>query len=182
MKRVWLFDPQSITHQPQRCWWNPLRGMDTVEDADRLAAAFIVTVDDPKKTEIWGPAAKELLSGLSCWRPRTSGKTMVEVYTWLADGIQRAGAAFSDAVGHRRARGVGRRHQQPPGDTKGGVYFTARTAVQRAAGRRHHPLDHPAQRPCGRGADPRAMSRPPGRLCICCPRTAAARPPRWSPP
>ena len=43
---VWLFDPQRITCQPQEWWWDPLRGMTTVEAAHRMAAHFVLTVAD----------------------------------------------------------------------------------------------------------------------------------------
>ncbi|MEV1204531.1 hypothetical protein [Microbispora rosea] len=52
---MWLFDPQSITYQPQRWWWNPLRALTTVEDAHRLAGHFVLTVEDPGKRDLWGP-------------------------------------------------------------------------------------------------------------------------------
>ena len=44
--RVWLFDPQHITYQPQTWWWNLLDGLRTVEDAHRLAGHFVLTVAD----------------------------------------------------------------------------------------------------------------------------------------
>mgnify|MGYP006178661335 CR=1 FL=1 len=38
---VWLFDPQAITRQPQRLWWNPLGSVTSAEQATRLADHFI---------------------------------------------------------------------------------------------------------------------------------------------
>ena len=52
---VWLFDPQRITGSRQRWWWNPLAGLATVEAAHRLAAHFVLTVDDNTKRDLWGP-------------------------------------------------------------------------------------------------------------------------------
>ena len=61
--RVWLFDPQHITHQPQTWWWNLLDGLRTVEDAHRLAGHFVLTVADENRRDLWGPAAQDLLVG-----------------------------------------------------------------------------------------------------------------------
>ncbi len=63
-QRVWTFDPQHIAHAEQSWWWNPLAGLDTVEEAERLAGHFVLTVDDERSKDIWGPAAQELLAGL----------------------------------------------------------------------------------------------------------------------
>ena len=38
--------------------------MTSVEAADRLAGHFVLTVDDATKSDIWGPAAQELLTSL----------------------------------------------------------------------------------------------------------------------
>src|SRR5437660_718034 len=50
---VWLFDPQLITGSRQRWWWNPLAGLGTVEAAHRLAAHFVLTVDDNTRRDLW---------------------------------------------------------------------------------------------------------------------------------
>src|SRR4029077_7022438 len=44
--RTWLFDPQRIGCQAQEWWWNPLRGMTTVEAAHRMSGHFVLTVAD----------------------------------------------------------------------------------------------------------------------------------------
>ena len=62
--RVWLFDPQHITYQPQAWWWNLLGGLRTVEDAHRLAGHFVLTVADENRRDLWGPAAQDLLAAL----------------------------------------------------------------------------------------------------------------------
>ena len=62
--RVWLFDPQHITYQPQAWWWNLLDGLRTVEDAHRLAGHFVLTVADEHRRDLWGPAAQDLLAAL----------------------------------------------------------------------------------------------------------------------
>jgi len=76
---VWTFDPQRIAHAAQSWWWNPLAGLDTVEEAERLAGHFVLTVDDERSKDIWGPAAAELLAGLLL-AAKTSGGSMIDVY------------------------------------------------------------------------------------------------------
>ena len=56
-RRVWTFDPQRIAHAGQGWWWNPLAGRLRLDDATRLAGAFVMAVADDEHREIWGPAA-----------------------------------------------------------------------------------------------------------------------------
>ena len=63
-RRVWTFDPQRIAHAGQGWWWNPLAGRLRLDDATRLAGAFVMAVADDEHREIWGPAATELLANL----------------------------------------------------------------------------------------------------------------------
>ena len=66
--RVWAFDPQRIARVPQTWWWNPLRdiaeGESPVEEAERLAGHFVLTIEDSRSRDIWGPAARGLLAAL----------------------------------------------------------------------------------------------------------------------
>ncbi len=48
--KIWLFDPQHTTHQPQTC--GGAAGLSTVEDAHRLAGHFVLTVDDGQKKDL----------------------------------------------------------------------------------------------------------------------------------
>ncbi|HEY7432516.1 MAG TPA: type IV secretory system conjugative DNA transfer family protein, partial [Streptosporangiaceae bacterium] len=81
---VWLFDPQCITGSRQRWWWNPLAGLASVEAAHRLAAHFVLTVDDNTRRDLWGPAAQDLLCALFL-AAASSGRSLRECGRWLAD-------------------------------------------------------------------------------------------------
>ena len=83
-QRVWVFDPQHIAHTEQTWWFNPLGGTLSIDDVTRLAAAFVLTVDDGSKVDIWGPAARELISNLMM-AAHQAGKTLLDVYAWLMD-------------------------------------------------------------------------------------------------
>ena len=63
-QRVWTFDPQHIAWAPRTWWWDPLADLSNVEEAERLAGHFVLTVDDERSKDIWGPAAQELLAAL----------------------------------------------------------------------------------------------------------------------
>jgi hypothetical protein len=63
-QRVWTFDPQHIAWAPQTWWWDPLADLTSVEEAERLASHFVLTVEDDRSKDIWGPAAQELLAAL----------------------------------------------------------------------------------------------------------------------
>ena len=53
-----------MTGSPRLWWVDLLAGLRTKEAATRLAAHFVLTVDDEHKRDIWGPAAKDLLCAL----------------------------------------------------------------------------------------------------------------------
>ena len=129
-ERVWVFDPQSIAYAPQTWWWDPLRGLDTVEEAERLASHFVLTVDDERsKRDIWGPAAQELLTSLFLAAKLTGG-TVLDVYEWLSDeSTPRPVQALRDS-GHAALAASLVGMQGSPPETRGSVYFTARTAAK----------------------------------------------------
>ena len=127
--RVWTFDPQRIAHAPQRWWWDPLRGLDTVEEAERLAGHFVLTVDDERSRDIWGPAAQELLAALLL-AARVAGGSVLDVYDWLGDEATPVPATALRAAGLRGLAGSLLGTQGSPPETRGSVYFTARVAAR----------------------------------------------------
>jgi type IV secretory pathway TraG/TraD family ATPase VirD4 len=125
---VWTFDPQHIAHLPQTWFWNPLRGLDSVEEAERLASHFVGTVDDEQSRDIWGPAAKTLLSGLFLAAAVTH-RTILDVYAWVQDeGALKPINLLNDNGFPAMAKALeGLRNR--PAETRGGVYFTAQEAT-----------------------------------------------------
>jgi TraM recognition site of TraD and TraG len=125
---VWVFDPQRVTGTTRCWWWNPLEGLQTKEAATRLAAHFVVFVEDDSRRDIWGPAAKDLLCALFL-AAGSCGRTLRDVDRWLADPgspipsglLARAGLAGLAAS----LRGM--QHGAP--ETRDGIYQTARTAA-----------------------------------------------------
>ncbi len=129
--RVWVFDPQSIAVFPQRFWWNPLAGIATVPDANRLAKQFAQEVrsGSSSQSDFWVSAAEDLLTSLIL-AAAVSGRSMATVYEWLNDSgrsaprneLQRHGfTAVATALSGRQSGAV---------ETREGIYETARTAAQ----------------------------------------------------
>ena len=126
---VWLFDPQRITGSRQRWWWNPFAGLATVEAAHRLAAHFVLTVDDNTKRDLWGPAAQDLLCALFL-AAASSGRSLRECGRWLADAGSPVPAELLDTAGFRALAASLRGAQNGAPETRDGIYQTARTAAK----------------------------------------------------
>jgi len=126
-ERVWTFDPQRIAHTPQSWWWNPLRELRSVAEANRLAGHFVATVEDDRR-DIWGPAARELLATLLL-AAAVSGGTLLDVYAWLADEATPIPGGLLREHGYDLLARTLRGTQDSPPETRGSVYFTARAAT-----------------------------------------------------
>jgi len=126
-ERVWTFDPQRIAHTPQSWWWNPLRDLRSVAEANRLAGHFVATVEDDRR-DIWGPAARELLATLLL-AAAVSGGTLLDVYAWLADEATPIPGGLLREHGYDLLARTLRGTQDSPPETRGSVYFTARAAT-----------------------------------------------------
>ena len=128
-QRVWTFDPQRIAHAPQSWWWDPLAGLDSVEEAERLAGHFVLTVEDERSKDIWGPAAGELLAALLL-AARACGGTMLDVYDWLGDEATPVPVEALRTAGLRAVAASLTGTQGSPPEARGSVYFTARVAAK----------------------------------------------------
>jgi type IV secretory pathway TraG/TraD family ATPase VirD4 len=124
---VWTFDPQRIAHTPQTWWWNPLRDLRSVAEANRLAGHFVATVEDDRR-DIWGPAAKELLATLLL-AAAVGGRSLVDVYEWLANEATPVPGGLLRESGYDLLARTLRGTQDSPPETRGSVYFTARAAT-----------------------------------------------------
>jgi type IV secretory pathway TraG/TraD family ATPase VirD4 len=127
--RVWLFDPQQITYQPQAWWWNLLHGLRTVEDAHRLAGHFVLTVADEHRRDLWGPAAQDLLAALFL-AAATSGHTLHDVAGWLNEPAVPTPAELLGDAGFTAMAASLRGAQNGAVETRDGIYQTARTAAK----------------------------------------------------
>ncbi len=148
--RVWTFDPQAIARAPRTWWWDPVRELADVESAERLASHFVLTVDDDRSRDIWGPAAQELLAAL-LMAARQAGRDLLAVYSWpvrRAGPRTRVGAARGGAtrVGRLARRGAGLAGGDP------GVGVLHRPHRRPLPARpEHHRLGHPTPHRRGGG-------------------------------
>ncbi len=133
-EHVWVFDPHGITYpEEQSWWWNPLRGVDKVEHARRLAGHFIAQIKDQGKTDFWSQAAHDVLSSLFLAAGTTvdtdDERTLDDVYDWLNDPDNPVPINLLHAQGHTKAaRALAGRNNGAP-ETRDGIYETARTAA-----------------------------------------------------
>ena len=128
-QRVWTFDPQHIAWAPRTWWWDPLSDLTSVEEAERFAGHFVLTVDDERSKDIWGPAAQELLAALLL-AARGCGGTMHDVYDWLNDEANPTPVEVLRDAGYRGIAASLAGTQGSPPETRGSVYFTARVAAK----------------------------------------------------
>jgi type IV secretory pathway TraG/TraD family ATPase VirD4 len=128
-QRVWTFDPQHIAWAPRTWWWDPLSDLTSVEEAERFAGHFILTVDDERSKDIWGPAAQELLAALLL-AAKGCGGTMHDVYDWLNDEANPTPVEVLRDAGYRGIAASLAGTQGSPPETRGSVYFTARVAAK----------------------------------------------------
>lgn len=127
--RVWTFDPQHIAWAPRTWWWDPLSDLSSVEEAERFAGHFVLTVDDERSKDIWGPAAQELLAALLL-AAKCCGGTMHDVYDWLNDEANPTPVEVLRDAGYRGIAASLAGTQGSPPETRGSVYFTARVAAK----------------------------------------------------
>jgi type IV secretory pathway TraG/TraD family ATPase VirD4 len=125
---VWVFDPLRVTAGGQLWWTDLLAGLRTKEAATRLAAHFVLTVDDEHKRDIWGPAAKDLLCALFL-AAATSGRTLREVDRWLGDAASPVPSDLLERAGFDGLASSLRGMQHGAPETRDGIYQTARTAA-----------------------------------------------------
>ncbi|NHC47158.1 type IV secretory system conjugative DNA transfer family protein [Motilibacter aurantiacus] len=127
-ERVWAFDPQQIVRAPQTWWWDPLRAITTVEEAERLAAHFINATGTDNKDDIWKQSGAELVASLLL-AAAVSGGTLADVYTWVtqensplpAQLLRQAGwDAIASSLDGTRTMAE---------ETRSGVFFNARSAL-----------------------------------------------------
>ncbi|MDP9407320.1 MAG: TRAG family protein, partial [Actinomycetota bacterium] len=125
---TWTFDPQQIARPPHLVV-GPGPGARRRRERRAPRSHFALTVDDDRSRDIRGPAAQELLAAL-LMAARCAGRDLLAVYAWLSD--ERAPEPVSllrDAGLHALAdslAGV----QGSPAETRGSVFFTARTAAR----------------------------------------------------
>lgn len=129
-QRVWVFDPQRIAHTPQTWWWNPLKGVTTVEAAQRLTTHFIAEIrGDGQHEGFWSSAAEDVLSSMFL-AAGSAGRTLVDVYDWLNRPTNPVPVDLLRQHGHAASASGLAGRQTGAVETREGVFETARTAAK----------------------------------------------------
>ncbi|WP_053627086.1 type IV secretory system conjugative DNA transfer family protein [Streptomyces sp. XY511] len=127
--RVWLIDPQGITHSSRALWWDMLASARTIEGAGRLASHFIAaTTDEKSRGDFWMGAAKNLLTALF-HAAAISGGSVSDVLAWLSTPSDRAPVSALKAAGKEAHAQQLASTVAGAADTRDGIYETARQCV-----------------------------------------------------
>jgi type IV secretory pathway TraG/TraD family ATPase VirD4 len=131
--RCWVFDPQHIAGEEPTWWWDPLRHIRTLSDAEDLTGLFVganaSAEDQAKRDGFFDPKGQQLLSWLF-FAAALDRRPVTDVYEWLAkpsdlapDTILRRHGARIAAVGLAATRAQ-------PEKTRAGIFATAEIYVR----------------------------------------------------
>lgn len=88
MGETWVFDPQDIAGEEPTWWWNPLRNLRSLTEAEELAEVLAeAKIEDKQKAQedsFFEPKGRKLLA-LAFYAAALSGRPITDVYLWLAD-------------------------------------------------------------------------------------------------
>jgi type IV secretion system protein VirD4 len=131
--KVFLFDPQHITYQPQTWWVNLLSAVKSVESAARVASYFMREVGggsgggqdraDPFFTPAAAKTLRQLLLAAAC-----SGHTLRDVVLWVATRSEEP-AKYLEQNGYKAQAASLRSTLELPAETRGGIYEGVSTAI-----------------------------------------------------
>ncbi|MEV0650083.1 type IV secretory system conjugative DNA transfer family protein [Phytomonospora sp. NPDC050363] len=129
---VWAFDPQGLLYQEQTFWVDLLAGVESFEEAARLATHFTTRLRAGGKggSDFWLDAAEELLCGLILAAAYKDGGTMRDVQAWLADSSDTAPVRLLRDNKYPEAARALTKAQNGAVETRDGIYQTAATAAR----------------------------------------------------
>lgn len=85
---TWVFDPQDIAGEKPTWYWNPLRNLRSLTEAEELAETLAeAKIEDKQKAQedsFFEPKGRKLLA-LAFYAAAISGRPITDVYLWLAD-------------------------------------------------------------------------------------------------
>jgi type IV secretory pathway TraG/TraD family ATPase VirD4 len=128
--RVWVFDPQDITHTGQSWWWDPLEAIGTWEDAVRLASHFMIGSGEDRPggaDPFWEASAADLLAG-TFLAAGLSGRSLRDVHRWITHESAEPAAVLLEAGREEVAQSLSGYYETTP-VTRSGIYSHAKTAL-----------------------------------------------------
>jgi type IV secretory pathway TraG/TraD family ATPase VirD4 len=84
--RAWVFDPQGVVRGGDNWWWNPLRSVSRVQDAQDLAQLWMDVSRGANSTAdaYFEPAGQQLLAAL-IFAAAEGDRPVTDVFWWLTD-------------------------------------------------------------------------------------------------
>lgn len=126
--RIWIFDPQRIWSQgrEQGLWWNPLRGIDTITDARRLAEHFASAEREPgmQRDAFFDPSSEELVANMLL-AAAVGGRSVLDVYRWAVNPRDDSAATILRDAGFPLPADSINGVINMPDKTRGGIYAGA---------------------------------------------------------
>ncbi|OAK53809.1 type IV secretory system conjugative DNA transfer family protein [Rhodococcoides kyotonense] len=103
--RVWRYDLQGIAEGPLTTgdgfWWNPLRGIDTIVGARKLASYFAAASrDDSARVDAYFDGGAQELLAQMMFAAACGGGDLLHVYGWLSDEANELPQKLLLAHGH----------------------------------------------------------------------------------
>jgi type IV secretory pathway TraG/TraD family ATPase VirD4 len=129
---VFIFDPQRLAsaYRGHDCWWNPLAGVRTVEDASNLAAVFAAaTYGSEGDKDPFFPQTGRTLMSRYLFAAAVAGEYLPTVTAWLGRENDPAPIEILDANGYPHVAAEIEAMQQMTERTRSGVFAYAREAL-----------------------------------------------------
>ncbi|MEV0732372.1 TraM recognition domain-containing protein [Polymorphospora sp. NPDC050346] len=129
--QVRVFDLQDIFGHGQHMWWNPLRGINTITDARRLAEHFAAGERPPNasRDSFFDPAAERLVANLLL-AAAVSGRDILAPYRWSVDPRDDEPALLLREHGYDLPAASVTGSLNLPDRTRGGVYAGAQGLLE----------------------------------------------------
>lgn len=129
---VSIFDPQRLAaaYTGHHCWWNPLRHVETIEDAGDLAAVLAAATygDESDKDPFFPQNGRTLLSRY-LFAATVAGEYLPTVSAWLSRDDDPAPVRALEAAGYEHVAAEVEAVQRTTERTRSGIFAYAREAM-----------------------------------------------------
>lgn len=133
MGHTWVFDMQGILGEPATSWWNPLRGISTLSDAEELAETLVEASRDPnqpqQRRDPYFDGKGQQLLGYALYAAALRGDPVTELNWWLTNPEDETLSQTFGEHGDRFVVAGLRALHDEPDKTRAGIYSTARGFV-----------------------------------------------------
>jgi type IV secretory pathway TraG/TraD family ATPase VirD4 len=86
--RVWVFDPQDLAGEAPSWWWNPLKAVRSLSDAEELVEVLVranhEATDQARKDGFFDPKGQSVLA-MTLLAAALEGYSLLDAYLWVSD-------------------------------------------------------------------------------------------------